>query len=35
MQVYITPIKMVAIIRPPHPPSSMPKFQPAKSPEMT
>jgi hypothetical protein len=35
MQVYMTAIKTVAISRPPKPPTSSPKFQPAKSPEMT
>ena len=35
MQVYIRPISSVAISSPPQPPSSRPKFQPAKSPEMT
>ena len=35
MQVYIVPIRIVAISRPPQPPSARPKFQPAKSPEMT
>ena len=35
MQVYIVAISAVAISRPPQPPSASPKFQPAKSPEMT
>ena len=35
MQVYIVAISSVAISSPPQPPSAMPKFQPAKSPEMT
>ena len=35
MQVYIVAISTVAISRPPQPPSARPKFQPAKSPEMT
>jgi hypothetical protein len=35
MQVYMSAIRTVAISRPPQPPSASPKFQPAKSPEMT
>jgi hypothetical protein len=35
MHVYIVPIRIVAMKRPPQPPSARPKFQPAKSPEMT
>ena len=35
MQVYIIAIRMVATSSPPQPPSARPKFQPAKSPEMT
>ena len=35
MHVYMTAMRIVAISRPPQPPSARPKFQPAKSPEMT
>nr|BFE80134.1 hypothetical protein GCM10020093_027350 [Planobispora longispora] len=35
MQVYMIAIRIVAMSRPPQPPSARPKFQPAKSPEMT
>ncbi len=35
MHVYMIAMKMVAISRPPQPPSASPKFQPAKSPEIT
>jgi hypothetical protein len=35
MQVYMVAIRIVAISRPPQPPSARPKFQPAKSPEIT
>ena len=35
MQVYMVPIRIVAIRSPPQPPSASPKFQPAKSPEIT
>ena len=35
MHVYITAMSTVAIISPPQPPSASPKFQPAKSPEIT
>ncbi len=35
MQVYMVAMSTVAMSRPPQPPSAMPKFQPAKSPEMT
>ena len=35
MHVYIVPISTVAISSPPQPPSARPKFQPAKSPEIT
>jgi hypothetical protein len=35
MHVYMIAMRIVAISRPPQPPSARPKFQPAKSPEMT
>jgi hypothetical protein len=35
MHVYMVAIRIVAISRPPQPPSARPKFQPAKSPEIT
>ena len=35
MHVYMVAIRIVAISRPPQPPSASPKFQPAKSPEIT
>ena len=35
MHVYMVAIRIVAISSPPQPPSARPKFQPAKSPEMT
>ena len=35
MQVYMMPIRTVAMSKPPQPPSAIPKFHPAKSPEMT
>ena len=34
-QIYIIAIKTAAIAKPPHPASAIPKFQPAKSPEIT
>ena len=33
--VYMIAMRIVATMRPPQPPSARPKFQPAKSPEMT
>jgi hypothetical protein len=35
MHVYMMPMRMKAMSRPPHPPSASPRFQPEKSPEMT
>ena len=35
MQVYMTAIRTVAMSSPPQPPVDRPKFQPAKSPEIT